>query len=270
VLRVSRSGYYKWARRKPSKREGRQAVVKDAIEMIFREHDGRLGSPKMRHELARRGIIAGKNTVAQTMRSLGLRAKTHRRFRVMTTDSRHTLPIAANLLNREFRVDAPNKALVSDITYVRTSAGWVYLTVFIDLFSRLVAGWAVSRRLDTEMVLTALDHAVKSRKLKSGVIIHSDRGCQYASEAFRDALRKYGFVQSMSRKGNCWDNAVAESFFRIYKAEMAYHCKFLNEIDVWRKSFEYIESYYNRKRSHATIGYLTPVEFDSHFYNKGT
>lgn len=243
--------------------------MKDAIESIFMEHEGRMGSPKMRRELARRGIIAGKNQVARAMRELGLRAKTHRRVRVATTDSRHTQPVAANLLNREFTVDAPNKALVSDITYVRTSAGWVYLTVFIDLFSRLVAGWAVSRSLDTDMVLAALDRAVRGRKLPPGAMIHSDRGCQYASEAFREALRRHGFVQSMSRKGNCWDNAVAESFFRIYKTEMAYHCKFQNETDVWRKSFEYIESYYNRKRSHASLGYLTPVEFEYYFHNRG-
>lgn len=212
---------------------------------LFAEHDGRIGSPKMRVELAKSGIFAGKNRVARAMRAGGLRAKTHRPYRV-TTDSKHKLPVAENRLNREFAVNEPNKVLVSDITYVRTSAGWVYLAVFIDLFSRMVVGWAVSRSLKTDVVLTALDRAVKSRGLKPGVMVHSDRGCQYASFAFREALQRHGFVQSMSRKGNCWDNAVAESFFRIYKTELTYHCRFNDLTDVWRKSFEYLECYYNR------------------------
>lgn len=240
--------------------------MSDMIERLFAEHDGRIGSPKMRRELTNKGVWAGKNQVAQAMRKLGLRAKTHKRFRVVTTDSQHALPIAENLLNREFTVNAPNKVLVSDITYVWTSAGWVYLTVFIDLFSRMVTGWAISSTLSTDMVLTALNRAVKNGGVQQGVMIHSDRGCQYASDTFRMALKRYGFVQSMSRRGNCWDNAVAESFFRIYKTEMAYHCKFRDETDAWRKTFEYIEGYYNRKRIHGSLGYLTPVQFQKLYY----
>jgi len=239
------------------------------ITELFTEHDGRIGSPKMRCELAKRGISAGKNRVARAMRECGFRAKTHKPFRVVTTDSNHTLPVAVNRLNREFTVEEPNKVLVGDITYIKTSAGHVYLAVFIDLFSRMVVGWNVGRNLVTEVVLTALNRAVKSRGLQPGVMIHSDRGSQYASDAFREALRGYGFVQSMSRKGNCWDNAVAESFFRIYKTEFAYHRKFKDLTDVWRKSFEYIECYYNRKRIHGSLNYLTPVEFENQFYRKG-
>jgi len=175
------------------------------ITKLFAEHEGRIGSPKMRRELARRGISAGKNRVARVMRECGFRAKTHKPFRVATTDSNHTLPTAANRLNREFTVDEPNKVLVGDITYVKTSAGWVYLAVFIDLFSRDISG-----DIGTRMVLNALNRAVKSRGLQSGVMVHTDQGSQYASDAFRETLREYGFVQSMSRKGNCWDNAVIE------------------------------------------------------------
>ncbi len=265
---MSRSGYYKWACRKPSKREVERSEMKAQITKLFAEHEGRIGSPKMRRELARRGISAGKNRVARVMRDCGFRAKTHKPFRVATTDSNHTLPTAANRLNREFTVDEPNKTLVGDITYVKTSAGWVYLAVFIDLFSRMVVGWDISGDLGAGMVLNALNRAVKSRGLQSGAMIHTDQGIQYASDAFREALRRHGFVQSMSRRGNCWDNAVAESFFRIYKTELAYHRKFKDLADVWHKSFEYIECYYNRKRIHGSLNYLTPVEFENQFYKK--
>ena len=234
---------------------------------VFEEHKGRIGSPKMHCELAGRSVFAGKNQVAQAMHDLGLRAKTHKRFKVTTTDSKHNLPIAENLLNRQFTVDTPNKVLVSDMTYVKTAAGWAYLTVFIDLYSRAVVGWDVSDNMGTGTVLTALRRAIRSRDLLgTGVMVHSDRGSQYASNAFRRVLKWCGFVQSMSRKGNCWDNAVAESFFRIYKAEMAYHCDFTDVGDVWRKTFEYIECYYNRKRRHGSINFLTPLQADVYFF----
>jgi putative transposase len=208
----------------------------------------------------------GKNQVARTMRRLGLRAKTHKSFRVKTTDSNHSLPIAENLLNRQFKVSEPNKVLVSDVTYVWTNRGWAYLTVFIDLFSRSVVGWNVSDNLSADAVLTALNRAIKNRNLKQGTIIHSDRGSQYAAAVFRKTLQKHGFIQSMSRKGNCWDNAVAESFFRIYKTEMAYHCKFIDAEDLKNKTFEYIECYYNRKRLHSNNNFLTPAQREDYFY----
>lgn len=266
VLKVSRSGFYAWAERKPSKRTEKQIALNEAISDVFEEHKGRLGSPKMHRELAERAVFAGKNQVAQAMHNLGLRAKTHKKFKVTTTDSKHNLPVAQNLLNRNFTVDAPNKVLVSDITYVKTGVGWAYLTVFIDLYSRAVVGWDVSDNMGTDTVLTALRRAIKNRGLQgTGVMIHSDRGSQYASDAFRRVLKWCGFVQSMSRKGNCWDNAVAESFFRIYKTELAYHCQFTDVVDVWRKTFEYIECYYNRKRKHGSINFLTPVMADEYF-----
>jgi len=262
VLGVSRSGYYKWAKHIPSKRMQDNIVLTTKIKKIYKAHKGRIGSPKMKIELAAQGIQAGKNRIANQMRINKLRAITHRKFRVVTTDSNHHLPIADNLLNREFNTQEPGKVLVSDITYIRTNAGWVYLTVFIDLFSRIVVSWSVSTGLGTDMVLNALHRAVFTRKLLPGTMIHSDRGSQYASDLFRGVLKQYRFVQSMSRKGNCWDNAVAESFFRIYKTEFAYHCQFDNIEDVRRKTFEYIECYYNRKRRHGSIGYLTPTEFE--------
>jgi putative transposase len=263
VLEVSRSGFYKWLNHCPSKRKQKNEELTIKMKKIYEEHKGRIGSPKMRIELNALGVQAGKNRVANQMRINGLRAITHRKFRVVTTDSNHNLPVAENLLDRKFAVDQPGKVLVSDITYIRSQGGWVYLTVFIDLFSRMVVGWEVSSRIDTEMVLKAFHRAVFNRKLSPGTMIHSDRGSQYASDAFREALSQFHFIQSMSRKGNCWDNAVAESFFRIYKSELAYHCNFRDERDVFQKTFEYIECYYNRKRRHGTLGYLTPVEFEN-------
>ena len=264
-MRVSRSGFYKWCKHCPSKRETENVKLLSEIKKIHKEHHQRIGSPKMKEELKALGIEAGKNRVAKVMKDNKIKAITHRKFRGTTTDSNHSHPVAENVLNRQFTVEEPNSVLVSDITYIRTKSGWVYLTVFIDLFSRLVAGWAVSTSLSTEMVLKALGKAAFSRQLTAGTIIHSDRGVQYASDAFRSALKAYKFVQSMSRKGNCWDNAVAESFFRIYKTELAYHCHFKNEMDVYRKTFEYIECYYNRKRRHSANGYLTPAEYERKF-----
>ncbi len=266
ILGVSRSGFYKWEKHVISPREVKRKKLQEKIIDIYIEHKKRIGSPKMKIELAANGIVVGKNLVADIMQNNGLRAITHKRFRVVTTDSKHNLPIAENLLNREFNIAEPNKVLVTDITYVKTQKGWAYLTVFIDLFSRMVVGWAVSSSLSTDTVLIALKRAIEKRNLGAGVMVHSDRGCQYASEAFRALLKEHGFIQSMSRKGNCWDNAVAESFFRIYKTEMAYHHNFVDQADVLHKTFEYIECYYNRKRRHGTLNYLTPAEFHNQFY----
>lgn len=267
-MKVSRSGYYEWLKRIPSKREENNKILELKIKEIFEEHEERAGSTKIHEYLLSEGLKVSRNRVAKIMRKLELRSKTIKKYRVITTDSNHNFPVADNLLNRQFKVDEPNKVLVSDITYVRTAVSWAYLTVFIDLFSRLVVGWAVSSTLSTDAVLTALNRAIKSRKLSAGTIIHSDRGSQYASHAFRELMERNGFKQSMSRKGNCWDNAVAESFFKIYKSEMANHCKFTDQNDVLHETFDYIECYYNRKRRHGTLGYLTPVEFERHFYKK--
>jgi transposase InsO family protein len=184
-----------------------------------------------------------------------------RKFRT-TADSRHQFPVAPNLLERDFTANAPNQVWVSDISYIPTRNGWAYLTVFIDLFSRIVTGWSLSSSLSHEMVLTALYRAIRRRQPAEGLIIHSDRGVQYACHGFTEVLKEHGFVQSMSRKGDCWDNAVAESFFSILKTELVYQTSFKNKQDALRKIFEYIEIFYNRQRMHSTLGYLTPASYE--------
>jgi len=223
-----------------------------------------LGSPKITKELNDRGIQVSKNRVARRMKEAGLRSIVRRKYRPTTTDSKHTHPVADNLLQRDFTASGPNKVWVSDITYVRTEGGWVYLTVILDLFSRMVVGWALSSSLASEMVLTALQRAIRTRRPGSGLIFHSDRGVQYACEDFRRALERHHFIQSMSRKGDCWDNAVAESFFGILKSELVHHERFKGPQDTLKAIFEYIEVFYNRKRKHSTLGYQTPVQYEQY------
>jgi transposase InsO family protein len=231
------------------------------IREIYDHNKGRYGSPKITQELKDRGWKVGKNRVAKRMREMGLRSIIRRKYRV-TTDSKHHFPVAPNLLERNFTADGPDKVWVSDITYLATRTGWLYLTVIIDLFSRMVVGWALSSSLSHEMVVTALKRAIRGRRPGEGLIFHSDRGVQYACTDFRKELGKHRFVQSMSRKGNCWDNAVAESFFGVLKTELVYHTKYEGHQDTLHSIFEYIEVFYNRERRHSTIGYLTPVEYE--------
>jgi putative transposase len=261
ALSVSRSGYYRWRNRPESKRAIENRRLDVHIKAIFNRHKRRCGSPKITDELNDMGFPVSKNRVARRMKEMGLRSIYRRKYRT-TTDSKHSHPVAKNLLKRDFTTDGPDKAWVSDITYIATARGWLYLTVFIDLFSRMVVGWALSSSLSTEMVLTALARGIRKRRPAPGLIIHSDRGVQYACNDFRKVLNKHGFVQSMSRKGNCWDNAVAESFFGIIKSELIYHEQFKGPQDTLRAIFEYIEIYYNRKRKHSTLGYKTPVQFE--------
>ena len=195
------------------------------------------------------------------MKAAGLRSIVRRRYRV-TTDSKHSHPVADNLLKRDFTAAEPNTVWVSDITYIATERGWLYLAVFLDLYSRMVVGWALSRSLSSQMVRMALQRAIRRRRPEVGLIIHSDRGVQYACKDFRQMLNKHDFVQSMSRKGNCWDNAVAESFFSIIKSELIHHERFKDRKDALPVLFEYIEVYYNRKRKHSTLGYQTPIQIE--------
>ncbi|MDP6651609.1 MAG: IS3 family transposase, partial [Gammaproteobacteria bacterium] len=185
-----------------------------------------------------------------------------RRKFVVTTQTKHNLRTAPNLLSRAFDQETPNKVWVSDITYLKSRVGWLYLTVFIDLFSRRVVGWQVSRSLEHETILDALKQAVRSRRPEPGLMIHSDRGVQYCCDGFRMAVDSHGFIQSMSRKANCWDNAVAESFFRALKTEWAYHIELDNLEQARRELFEYIEVFYNNQRLHATLDYVTPADFE--------
>ena len=248
-------------RRKPSRRDIDNEHLDARIREIYDGSKGRYGSPKITRELQDRGFRVNKSRVARRMRSIGLRSKVRRKYRV-TTDSKHHFPVAPNRLERNFTTDAPDKAWVSDITYLATRTGWLYLTVIIDLFSRLVVGWALSSSLSHEMVVTALKRAIRSRRPGQGVIFHSDRGVQYACNDFRKELENHKFIQSMSRKGDCWDNAVAESFFGIMKTELAYHERYEGHQDTLHSIFEYIEVFYNRQRRHSTLGYLCPAEYE--------
>lgn len=262
VFEVSRSGYYRWIKRRPGRRELDNQRLDAQIREIYAGSKGRYGSPKITRELRDRGRRVGKNRVARRMRQAGLRSKIRRKYRV-TTDSKHHFPVAPNLLERNFTADAPDKVWVSDITYLATRSGWLYLTVIIDLFSRLVVGWALSSSLSHEMVLAAFKRAVRKRRPGKGLIFHSDRGVQYACTDFRKELAVHGFIQSMSRKGDCWDNAVAESFFAMMKTELVYHERYSGRSDALASVFEYIEAFYNRQRRHSALGYLSPAEYET-------
>jgi len=261
VFEVSRSGYYRWLKRKPSQRHLDNQRLDAQIREIYEQSKGRYGSPKITQELRDQGRKVGKNRVAERMRKAGLRSKIRRKYRV-TTNSKHKFPVAPNLLERNFTAQAPDRVWVSDITYLATRTGWLYLTVIIDLFSRIVVGWALSSSLSHEMVVVALKRAIRRRGPTNGLVFHSDRGVQYACTGFRDELEGHGFVQSMSRKGDCWDNAVAESFFAIMKTELVYHERYEGHQDTLHSIFEYIEVFYNRQRRHSTLEYLCPAEYE--------
>ena len=226
VLQVSRSGYYDWQQRPPSPRAEQTQRLDTTIKELFEASKRRSGSPKITRELTKRGWRVSKNRVPRRMRLPGLRSIVRRRFRV-TTNSKHRYPVAPDRLQRNFTAQRPNQVWGSDITYLRVGCGWLYLAVFIDLYSRPVVGWALSSSLDHTLVLTALQRAVALRRPPRGLIIHSDRGVQYACSSFVEGVSQRGFVQSMSRKGDCWDNAVAESFFHLLKTEVTYHCRWL-------------------------------------------
>jgi len=262
VLDVSRSGYYAWRGRSPSARARRDRELTAEIRSIHERSKQRYGSPRIREELVANETEVGRKRVARLMHEEGLSARAKRRF-VKTTDSKHDLPIAPNLLKRNFFSSAPNKVWVGDITYLDTHQGWLYLAVLIDLFSRRVVGWAMSERIDTALVMSALNMAVAQRRPARGLIVHSDRGSQYASHEHRKALRGIGARCSMSRKGDCWDNAVAESFFASLRKELTNRVTFLTRDAARSQVFEYIEAFYNRARRHSTINYQSPVNFET-------
>ena len=258
---MSRSGYYRWAARRPSQRELDNQKLDDEIRRIYDGSKGRYGSPKITRELGSIGRWVGKNRVARRVRKMRLRSKIRRKYRV-TTDSKHNLPVALNLLERNFTAPASDRVWVSDISYLSTRAGWLYLAVIIDLYSRMVVGWALSSSLSHEMVVAALKRAIRKRRPANGLIFHSDRGVHYACGDFRNELAQHGFIQSMSRKGDCWDNAVAESFFGIIKTELVSHEKYRGHQDALHSIFEYIEVFYNRERRHSSLEYLSPAEYE--------
>ena len=261
VLEVSRSGYYRWCPRRKSARAKENQILDFHINVIYKRHKGRAGSPKITKDLHEMGIMVSKNRVARRMKERGLRSIIRKKYR-STTDSKHSLPVAANLLQRDFSTEAPNIAWVSDITYIDTAQGWLYLAIFLDLYSRRVVGWEFSDSLSSELAVSALSKAIKNRQSGAGLIVHSDQGVQYASNDFREVIDDHHIIQSMSKKGDCWDNSVAESFFNIIKSELIRHENFKNKQEAFSAIFEYIEIYYNRQRRHSTINYKTPVQLE--------
>jgi transposase InsO family protein len=261
VLGVSRSGYYSHKRYK-SKREQENELLLEQIRKIHKKSRQTYGSPRITDELYDNNIRCSKNRVARLMRKNGIMAKMKRKFKV-TTHSRHTDPVADNLLQQKFTTAGANKVWVSDITYIWTSEGWLYLCAILDLFSRRIIAWGVSERLTSNLVTDALLQAIWHRKVEKGILFHSDRGSQYASSACRDTLKKHGLIQSMSGKGNCYDNAVMESFFHTLKTEMVYFERFRTRREAKQCIFEYIEVFYNRQRKHSAINYKSPTEFEN-------
>lgn len=262
VLEVSRAGFYAWQGRAPSPHAQADERLGLEIAAIHAESRQRYGSPRVHVELGARGHRASRKRVARLMRQRGLAGRRRRRFRA-TTDSGHTFPVAPNVLDRQFAQPAPDVAWVTDITYIPTGEGWLYLAVILDLCSRLVVGWAVSERITRELTLTALDMALIRRRPLHGLVHHSDRGSQYASGDYQAVLAGgAGIVCSMSRRGNCWDNAVAESFFATLKVELVHDASWVTRQVARAELFEYIEVFYNGQRRHSSLGYLSPRAFE--------
>lgn len=261
ILEVSLSGYYAWRKRDTRGRETKELALVRKIEEIHQGSRGTYGSPRVLRVLKGLGESCNKSKVERLMKKNGIRAKTKKKFRV-TTDSKHQLPVAPNLLERNFSPERPNQVWASDITYVWTQEGWLFLAVVVDLFSRQIVGWSLDKTMTRELVLDALSQACFRRKPGTGLIFHSDRGSQYCSKEFREALRQWRMLQSQSRKGDCWDNAVVESFFHTLKTEALFHEVFQTRAQAEGFVFEWIESFYNRERLHSTLGYMSPVAFE--------
>lgn len=261
VLQVQRSGYYAWCSRGESARELDDQKLVVEIRAVFEEKKRRYGSPRVRRELRDRGTRVCRHRVARIMREQGLKARPRRKF-VCTTDSRHDLPTPPNILDRTFTAEAPDHVWAGDVTFLPTREGWLYLAVLLDLYSRRVVGWAMSERNDESLTLAALRMAIDQRQPEPGLVHHSDRGTTYASGGYQDVLAKHGMVCSMSRKGNCWDNAVVESFFSTLDIECASGEPFLSRAAARREVTNYILGFYNPTRLHSSLGYVSPMEFE--------
>jgi transposase InsO family protein len=264
VLLVSRSGYYSWLdnREVISWRMQQREAIDALVKAAFVVGKGRYGAERIFYDLAEQDNPLDIKTIHKSLKKQGLIAKAAKLFKV-TTDSNHALPVAPNLLERNFSAHQPNEKWVTDITYIQTTEGWLYLAVMIDLFSRKIVGWSMSKNIDAQLVCDALMMALWRRKFPQGVIVHSDRGSQYASHAFRDLLKQYSLTQSMSRKGDCWDNACAESFFHSLKVELIHGEPLQNGKQTRESIFEYIEVDYNRYRRHSAIGFISPERFEA-------
>ncbi|WXJ94324.1 IS3 family transposase ISCce3 [Neomoorella carbonis] len=266
VLKVSWTGYYRWLKRPVSQRRIQDEIIKEQIVNIYNKTRKTYGSPRVQKQLGREGIHCGKKRVERLMREAGIQAIQKRKFKV-TTDSKHNLPVAENILNREFTANSPNTSWVTDITYIHTDEGWLYLAAVMDLHSKRIVGYSMQKYLTRELVIEALHMAITNRRPGRGLVIHSDRGSQYASYDYQRLLRQYGFICSMSRKGDCWDNSPMESFFKTLKTELVYHRRFKSRAEARVEIFEYIEVFYNRLRLHSALGYETPEEFEKNYEN---
>jgi transposase InsO family protein len=261
TLEISRSWYYAWLKSKPSLHKLRDQELLTSIKKFHEDSRQIYGSPRIKTDMDRSGIRCSKKRVERLMKENGIKGRQKRRFKV-TTDSQHDYPVAPNLLNRQFNVKQPNTYWVSDITYVWTMEGWLYLCVIIDLFSRMVVGWSMAGHMRAELAIDALNMAVAHRTPSAGLIFHSDRGIQYACDDFRKELCRHEMIQSMSRKGNCWDNACAESFFASLKTEEVFRRKYKTRYESRFYIFEYIAVFYNRKRIHSFLDFSSPEEYE--------
>ena len=264
AFEVSPSGYYDWSERQehPSQRQQLDQQLKEQISRIHAESRKTYGSPRVQMKLRRAGQRHGRNRISRLMREQNLCGRQKKRYRVVTTDSRHDEPIAPNRLADRPAASCANQIWVADITYILTAQGWVYVAAILDLYSRRIVGWAVSQQINTPLVLTALSMALTHRQPPTGLLFHSDRGVQYASADYRQALRAGGLVGSMSRKANCYDNATMEAFWSTLKLELVYRREFDDASQLRQALFDYIEVFYNRQRLHSALGYQTPADFE--------
>ena len=262
VLNVSKSGFYAWLKRLTSPRATKNAVLLEEIKAVHNVSRGSYGNPRVTAALRRSGSRVSKHRVARLMRTAELRGKSHRKSRVSTTNSKHSQPRSANLLERDFKASEPDQKWLSDITYLSTTEGWLYLAVVLDVFSRRVIGWAFSSNLESNLVVSAFDMACQLRKPTNKLMFHSDQGVQYASAEFRAALSRLEVVQSMSRRGDCWDNSPCESFFSTLKLELGLRKSRGTKLETQALVFEWMEVFYNRQRLHSSLNFLSPAEFE--------
>ena len=260
-MTVSRSCYYEWLDSPKTEHEKENEALIEILKVLFEKGRGTYGTRRLKNKLTEQGIVVSRRRIGRLMRQAGLWCKTKKKFKA-TTDSKHNKSIAPNLLKRQFTVSEPDRYYVGDITYIYTQEGWLYLAVVIDLFSRKVVGWSMDNRMKAQLVNDALLMAIWKRKPIKGLIWHTDRGSQYASDSHRAILKEHHVIQSMSRKGNCWDNAVSESFFHTLKTELIHHEQFKTRYDAKQVIFEYIEVFYNRERIHSANDYMSPVDYE--------
>lgn len=267
VLGVSKGGYYEWRDRPQTQQKKRKEKLTAQIKRIFIQSKRRYGSPKITEVLHEDGWHVSQKTVTRIMHENGLRSMTAKKYKA-TTNSKHNYPVYPNVLNRQFQVDRPGIAWVGDITYVWTSEGWLYLATIMDLFSRRIIGWEMSHRMTKELTITALKRAIQRQTPEKGLIHHSDRGSQYAATDYQAILRDYEITTSMSRKGNCYDNACMESFHSVIKKELIFHEKYRTREEAKKSIFAYIMTFYNYKRIHSAINYMSPIQYEKKYLQR--